>query len=72
MRGDVIRVIILSHFRNNEIISNTVCEVSFKDEIFGITHGVRNEFKSFTSYSYNVTFEIIGNIHDNPELLTSK
>lgn len=67
--GDVVRVVIYSHFRKNEVISDTLCPVSFKDGIFGITHGNRSEFKSFSAFSYNVSFEVIGNIHINPELL---
>lgn len=68
--GDVVRVVIYSHSRKNEVVSDTLCPVSFKDGIFGVTHGNRSEFKSFSAFSYNVSFEIIGKIHDNPELLT--
>lgn len=67
--GDLIRVLIFNRFR--EIISDTVCPVSFQDGIFGITHGYRQEFKSFPGFHMpNVTFEVIGNLHDTPELLT--
>lgn len=67
--GDILRVIIRSHWRNNEVISNSVCPVLFQNGMFGVIHGIRKEFLHFKAFSYNVTLEVVGNIHDNPELL---
>ena len=44
--------------------------VTFKDGSFGLTwyRGETEEFNPFTSMC-NIEYEVIGNIHDNPELL---
>ena len=44
--------------------------VVFKDGTFGLkwNRGEVEEFNAFTSIC-NVTYEVMGNIHDNPELL---
>jgi uncharacterized phage protein (TIGR01671 family) len=44
--------------------------VAFKDGAFGLIwyRGEMEQFNPFTSMC-NITYEVIGNIHDNPELL---
>ena len=44
--------------------------VTFRDGSFGLLwyHGEAELFNPFTSMC-NITYEVIGNIHDNPELL---
>lgn len=50
---------------------NSFCD--FRNGSFGTAYVRSNyeHFKAFTSY-YNVDFEVVGNIHDNPELLNEE
>lgn len=47
--------------------------VVFRDGSFGLewTHAGKNFFTAFTGFC-NVTFEVIGNVFDNPELLNKE
>ncbi len=42
--------------------------VEFRESAFGVAHG-EHKFTPFSSYAPRVVMEVIGNIHDNPELL---
>lgn len=72
----------LTDKKGNRIYENDIlnCEVVgiqypakvvFKNGSFGVayTHRGIDYFNPFTSFVESVEFEIIGNIHDNPELL---
>lgn len=59
--GDILRIIV-----NNNI--EKICAVEFKNGIFGVMFSKQRELTAFPHF-YNTTFEIIGNIYDNPELL---
>jgi uncharacterized phage protein (TIGR01671 family) len=42
--------------------------VEFRESAFGLAHG-KYKFTPFSSYAPRVLMEVVGNIHDNPELL---
>jgi len=42
--------------------------VEFRESAFGLAHG-KYKFTPFSSYVPRVLMEVVGNIHDNPELL---
>lgn len=69
--GDIVDVLIGTGIKYPEPVGFKAV-VDFKDGAFGIkwNRGVVEEFTPFASYyKPNVTFTVIGNIHDNPELL---
>ena len=59
--GDIVRIIV-----NNNI--EKICKVEFKNGIFGVMFSKNKDLTAFPHFC-NTTFEIIGNIYDNPELL---
>ena len=67
--GDIVDVLIGTGTVFTETIGFKAV-VDFKDGAFGIKYnrGTAEEFYPFASY-YNSTFTVIGNIHDNPELI---
>lgn len=69
--GDIINIqVISSHIK--DVIINEKCSVVFYNGCFGMAeYGIRKEFVRFNSFvEYLTSFEIVGNIYDNPELLT--
>lgn len=70
--GDVLKMEIKSNYINplqSPLVFIGVCK--FKDGAFGFSKQRADieEFTAFSSTTYNVEFEIIGNIHDNSDLL---
>lgn len=59
--GDIVRIIV-----NNNI--EKICRVEFKNGIFGVMFSKNKDLTAFPHFC-NTTFEVIGNIYDNPELL---
>lgn len=59
--GDILRIIV-----NNNI--EKICAVEFKSGIFGVMFSKQRELTAFPHFC-NTTFEVIGNIYENPELL---
>lgn len=59
--GDIVRIIV-----NNNI--EKICKVEFKNGIFGVMFSKNKDLTAFPHFC-NTTFEVIGNIYDNPELL---
>lgn len=59
--GDIVRIIV-----NNNI--EKICKVEFKNGIFGVMFSKNKDLTAFPHFC-NTTFEVIGNITDNPELL---
>jgi uncharacterized phage protein (TIGR01671 family) len=69
--GDIVDVLIGTAKKHPEPVGYKAV-VDFKDGAFGLKYfrGVVEEFTPFASYyKPNVTLAIIGNIHDNPELM---
>ena len=69
--GDIVDVLIGTAVRFPEPVRYKAV-VDFKEGAFGLKYfrGVVEEFTPFASYyKPNVTFTVIGNIHDNKELL---
>lgn len=59
--GDILRIIV-----NNNI--EKICAVEFKSGIFGVMFSKQRELTAFPHFC-NTTFEVIGNVFENPELL---
>lgn len=63
--GDIVR----HRFISNGILETSYNEVYFDNEM--LEFGLRNSFELFHC-QFGDNFEVIGNIHDNPELLKGK
>ena len=59
--GDIVEIIV-----NNNILKR--CVVEFKNGIFGVMFDKQVELTAFPHF-HNTTFEVIGNIYENKELL---
>lgn len=64
--GDIVR---FDYSGENKGVEGTAT-VLFQNGQFGVLWGWHKEFVPLTGFC-NTTIEIIGNIHDNPELLTT-
>lgn len=65
--GDILYVEITDSNIGRVIASDNTA-VKYKDGMFGVDWGTRKEFTNFNGF-YNTTFEVIGNIYENSELL---
>ena len=68
--GDIVRARITGNSAYNGY-EWPVQRVVFSEGAFGLMDA-RGAFTSFSGWSHNVKFKVIGNIHDNPELLEVK
>lgn len=59
--GDIVKIIV-----NNNI--EKTCVVEYKNGVFGVMFSKQAELTAFPHF-HNTTFEVIGNIYTNPELL---
>lgn len=63
---DILHIEIFSQL--GSVIASGNAVVKWENSSFGIDWGFRKEFTRFDGFC-NTTFEVIGNIHENPELL---
>lgn len=66
--GDIVEISLVSPFSHMPIVTGR-SEVTFKDGIFGVEWGNKNEFTPLSRFSPKTIIKVIGNIHDNPDLL---
>lgn len=67
-QGDIVKITLVDTIRGKPIISDT-CLVEFKDGIFGVEWGNDGHFVPLAQFAPGTIIEVIGTIHDNPELL---
>lgn len=66
--GDIIEIKVYDSF-SNQCISTKKCVMEFKNGIFGVMFTKAQELTAFVHFT-NTTFEVIGNIYENKELLS--
>jgi len=64
--GDIVHIILWD--REGKPIIEEKAIVVFEHGKFGVHRGRESHLSSFDAF-FNTTFEVIGNIHDNPELM---
>jgi uncharacterized phage protein (TIGR01671 family) len=69
--GDVLHIEIHNWAKKDDILSSANEVVKFQNGKFGFDWGFRREFKTMDCFC-ETTFEIIGNAHDNPDLLNGE
>ncbi len=67
-QGDIVKITLMDTIRDKPIISDT-CLVEFRDGMFGVRWGNDEHFIPLAQFSPGTIIEVIGTIHDNPELL---
>ena len=66
--GDIIEIKVYDSFAK-QCISTKKCVIEFKNGIFGVMFTKAQELTAFVHFT-NTTFEVIGNIYENKELLS--
>ncbi len=66
--GDVLRITITDAIHFHNVLSTSTESVEFQNGCFGVVYGLHRDFTKFDGF-HNTTFEVIGTIHDNPELI---
>jgi uncharacterized phage protein (TIGR01671 family) len=68
--GDIINICLRnSHDPRSNIVPPCNEAVIFENQSFGVIWGNRREFARFNSFTQETIFEVVGTVHDNPELL---
>ncbi len=65
---DVLDVKLYDWSRADSVIARQNVVIEFRDGCFGFEWGFRKEFTRIKDFSL-ATFEVIGNVHENPDLL---
>ena len=66
--GDIVEIKVYDSF-SKQCISTKKCVIEFKNGIFGVMFTKAQELTAFVHFT-NTTFEVIGNIYENKELLS--
>jgi uncharacterized phage protein (TIGR01671 family) len=68
--GDIVRICLRNSIDPRaDIVPPCNETVVYEEQSYGVIWGYRREFKRFNNFTEETTFEVIGNIHDNPDLI---
>lgn len=67
--GDILQINIMDWNRPGNVIASGKAAVEYRGCTFGVEWGFSRDFSGLDSFSRNCTFEVIGNVFDNPDLL---
>ena len=70
--GDSVNVKIPDVITRKGYIVNTNVHVTSENGMYGFKYGIRGEFSTFRDFIKETEFMVIGNIHQNPELLEGR
>lgn len=66
---DIVLIEIKDPRFDDKVVISTREVVEYKDGAFGVRWGYSRAFNSFNNFASNVTFEVLGNIYENPDLI---